>query len=129
MSLIFTDAEVVFIVGETVDHWRLDPSACAILSRMVHRRREWSVVVPDRTVSPFTHMVIMGQAMFRVRAEELTPEEADSVGLFRRVSVEEVAQAGLERPLRPVPVSLGLTPGDGLQEAMDRGLPGWKWRG
>jgi hypothetical protein len=125
---IFTEAELVFLVeGGTVAH-ALNLESCAILSRLVHRRPDRALVVPDRSVPPYTHTVMLGMALFRVRAEVLTEEEAQAIGLSRRVTAEEVDGAGLQRSLPALPVAVGVSPGEAVQEAIVRGIPGWSWR-
>jgi hypothetical protein len=68
----------------------------------------------------------MRTATFRVTVAELTPDEVDAVGLGRPVSVEE-AELVIRRPLCPVPAGGGMTPGDVIQDAISRGMPGWRW--
>jgi hypothetical protein len=127
-SLIITEGELLSVVGEPVPGLRLDLRACAVLSRLINRRPDRALIVPDETVPPYTHLVMMNRSVFRVRTEELTEAEADAAGMSRRVTAEEVAKAGLVWSPRRLPATMEPSPGESVDEAIRAGQPGWRWR-
>jgi hypothetical protein len=126
VSLMIMSGELVELVGDSIKGHPLDTYACAILSRMLLAPRRRGILIPDLNWPPYTHVLVMQAATFRVTVTELTPDEVEAVGLGRSVSVEE-AELVIRRPLCPVPAGVGMTPGEVIQDAISRGMPGWRW--